>query len=148
MTAATVSETYLLDVNVLIALAWPAHVHHGRAHAWFDGLSEAWATTPITESAFVRLSTNPAVVGDRVPVSQAITVLGAIRALPRHVFIADDSSLSTPAVALDRVVTSRQITDAHLVNLAAGANTVLATLDRGIVELLAPSDRHCVLVLP
>jgi predicted nucleic acid-binding protein len=25
----------LLDVNVLIALAWPNHVHHGIARNWF-----------------------------------------------------------------------------------------------------------------
>ena len=25
---------YLLDVNVLIALAWPNHVHHAAAHTW------------------------------------------------------------------------------------------------------------------
>lgn len=26
----------LLDVNVLIALAWPTHIHHEAAHAWFN----------------------------------------------------------------------------------------------------------------
>ena len=36
--------TYLLDVNVLIALIDPGHVQHEIAHDWFlrDGLS-AWA---------------------------------------------------------------------------------------------------------
>jgi predicted nucleic acid-binding protein len=26
----------LLDVNVLIALAWPNHVHHDLAQTWFE----------------------------------------------------------------------------------------------------------------
>jgi len=26
---------HLLDVNVLLALAWPNHVQHTRAHGWF-----------------------------------------------------------------------------------------------------------------
>ena len=26
----------LLDVNVLVALAWPNHVHHTQAHRWFS----------------------------------------------------------------------------------------------------------------
>ena len=31
-----VAVTALLDVNVLIALAWPNHVHHAAARAWFE----------------------------------------------------------------------------------------------------------------
>jgi len=27
--------SYLLDINVLLALAWPNHVHHGPALTWF-----------------------------------------------------------------------------------------------------------------
>lgn len=30
----------LPDVNVLVALAWPNHVRHGRAHAWFAELGQ------------------------------------------------------------------------------------------------------------
>ncbi len=26
----------LLDVNVIVALAWPNHVHHESAHRWFS----------------------------------------------------------------------------------------------------------------
>jgi predicted nucleic acid-binding protein len=26
----------LLDVNVLVAFAWPNHVHHSAAQHWFD----------------------------------------------------------------------------------------------------------------
>lgn len=35
----------LLDVNVLIALAWPNHVHHDAAGSWFARLRRTgWAT--------------------------------------------------------------------------------------------------------
>jgi uncharacterized protein len=35
----------LLDLNLLIALAWPSHVHHPQAHAWFaDRAPSGWAT--------------------------------------------------------------------------------------------------------
>lgn len=30
--------TLLLDVNVLVAVAWPSHADHTRARAWFTGL--------------------------------------------------------------------------------------------------------------
>ncbi len=138
---------YLLDVNVLIALAWPNHLHHARAQVWWAGV-ERWATTPVTESAFVRLSVNPAVVGRGVTVAEALALLRAVRSTPGHVFIPDESSLVSARVDLSRVATSRQITDAHLVNVAAGAGAVLATLDAGIAELLAPADRALVALLP
>ena len=49
----------LPDVNVLIALAWPNHVHHDPARSWFAAnLNTGWATCPLTEAGFVRLSCN------------------------------------------------------------------------------------------
>ena len=69
------TKPHLLDLNVLIALAWPQHVHHDRAHTWFAGRTTEWLTTPITEAGFVRLSTNPAVVTHRVSMSDALGML-------------------------------------------------------------------------
>ena len=37
--------TALLDVNVLMALAWPNHVHHAPARSWFNARRKSgWAT--------------------------------------------------------------------------------------------------------
>ena len=141
-------EPYLLDLNVLIALAWPQHVHHARAHSWFDSLTGPWMTTPITETGFVRLSTNPAVVTETITMATALGMLSALRSVPRHAFLPDDSSLAAPKIALGALATSGQITDAHLVNLAAMSGAVLATLDRDIERMLDPADRRHVAVLP
>jgi len=43
---------FLLDVNALIALLDPMHAQHGRAHEWFAGNVAAWASCPLTQSAF------------------------------------------------------------------------------------------------
>ncbi len=52
----------LFDLDVLIALSWPRHVHHARAHDGFaDRGEEPWATTPITEAGYLLLSTNTTV---------------------------------------------------------------------------------------
>ena len=75
-------------------------------------------------------------------------MLGAIRDTPGHTFLSDDSTLAQPAIDLTRVATHAQITDAHLVNLAATTQSVLATMDAGIHSMLAPADRRHVLVLP
>ncbi|MBD3941898.1 hypothetical protein IF188_09350 [Microbacterium sp. NEAU-LLC] len=132
---------------MLIALAWPTHVHHRRARSWWD-TAEEWATTPVTESAFVRLSINPHVVGTPVTVPTALAMLAAIRATPGCRFVPDGASLTTPSIGLDRVATPGQITDVHLVNLAASTGLILATLDAGILDMLAPDDRRHVLLLP
>ncbi|MEP6843368.1 MAG: TA system VapC family ribonuclease toxin [Pseudolysinimonas sp.] len=142
------TEPHLLDLNVLIALAWPQHVHHARAHAWFESLTSPWMTTPVTEAGFVRLSTNRAVVTEAVSMATALAMLSAMRAVPGHTFLPDDSGLAAPVIALDALATSSQVTDAHLVNLAASSGAVLATLDRGIERILCAADRRHVSLLP
>ena len=55
------SHIALLDVNVLVALFDPDHVHHTLAHDWFaDEGTAGWATCPVTENGFVRVLANPA----------------------------------------------------------------------------------------
>jgi predicted nucleic acid-binding protein len=46
----------LPDVNVLIALFDPAHIHHEPAHTWFAvACEDGWATCPLTENGFLRV---------------------------------------------------------------------------------------------
>ncbi|HWH97831.1 MAG TPA: TA system VapC family ribonuclease toxin [Pseudolysinimonas sp.] len=142
------TEPHLLDLNVLIALAWPQHVHHERVHAWFATLTTTWMTTPITELGFVRLSTNPSVVTHRVSMNDALAMLAAMRGVPGHAYLQDTSTLAAPVISLAALATSRQVTDAHLVNLAAASGARLATLDRGIEQMLAPNDREHLVVVP
>ena len=141
------STCYLLDVNVIIALAVPTHVHHGRAHGWFDTVG-AWATTPFTEAAFLRLLGDRHVVGTPVPMARAIRMLERLHAEERHRFVIDGASLATSSIDLARLVSSRDVTDMHLVDLAARNACVLATLDRDIPRMLADEDRRHVVVIP
>lgn len=134
------SRVALLDVNVLVALAWPNHVHHADARRFLRGLEpDQWATTPVTEAGFVRVSANPRAVGDALKPVEALEVLRAMRAQPGHRFLPDDVELvvdQPPDAA--RVVTHRQVTDAHLLAVARRHGAVLASFDRGI-EALDPA---------
>ena len=128
----------LLDVNVLIALTWPTHVHHARARAWFEGRADSsWATCPLTELGFVRVSANPRIIADAVTPREAIAVLQDLRALPCHVFWPDTLSVepSGPLASLS-LVGHRQTTDAYLLALARANDGMLATLDAGLAGLL------------
>lgn len=125
----------LLDVNVLIALAWPSHVHHSPAHEWFRAQS-SWATCALTECGFVRVSSNATVIPYASTPAAAIQLLSEIVALPGHEFWADDvRNVVGSGVDPSLVVGHRQVTDAHLLALAAARGGRLATLDRGLRHL-------------
>lgn len=124
----------LLDVNALVALAWDSHVHHSAVRVWFAANSAAgWATCPITESGFVRVSSNPKVLPIAITVATARQVLSALRAVDGHRFLSDDVSLTDGDVpAIDG---HRQVTDAHLLTLARRRGARLVTFDTAIGAL-------------
>ena len=140
----------LFDVNTLVALAWPSHVHHEVAQRWFRAHARAgWATCPLTHSSFVRVSSNTKILPDAKSPREAIDLLRRIVAQPHHVFWSDDFSIAgTQWVAVDRLTGYRQVTDAHLLGLALKRGGRLVTLDRGVRDLIpAGFDKFRVTVL-
>lgn len=127
----------LLDVNVLVALAWPNHVHHDLALAWFEKHSgSGWATGPVTQSGFVRVSSNRRVMPEAKTPAEALLLLERIVSLPDHRFWEDDTSLvESQTIAREKLVGHRQVTDAHLLALAIRHGGRLATLDAGIERI-------------
>jgi toxin-antitoxin system PIN domain toxin len=124
----------LLDVNALVALAWDSHVHHARIREWFERHGErGWATCPVSESGFVRVSSNPKVLPSPIGVAAARQVLARLRAAGSHRFLADDVSLTDSDVP--DVTGYRQVTDAHLLTLARRRGVLLITFDAGIATL-------------
>lgn len=121
-----------------MALAWPNHVHHDAATAWFQKARRAgWATCPVTQAGFVRVSSNPRAIPGAVSPRTAFEVLERITALPEHRFFADDIDLSTSSLVFrERIVGFRQVTDAHLLAVAVRNGGRLATFDRGLLDLV------------
>jgi hypothetical protein len=139
---------YLLDVNVLLALFWPAHEFHRTAQRWFESIGESrWATTPITQIGFVRNASNPVVSRDATRPRDAVTLLEGNLRHPRHVFWAGNLGVDALRGAFDSPYAGyRQVTDAWLVALAAHERGKLATFDRGIPELVGDRARREALV--
>lgn len=123
----------LLDVNALVALAWDTHVHHEAIAAWFDGGNGPWATCPVSEAGFVRISSNPKVLVGALSVDEARSVMCDLRAVGSHRFLPNDVSL-TDADA-PRIAGHRQVTDALLLTVARRAGVPLVTFDAAIVTL-------------
>ncbi len=124
--------TFLLDVNVLIALIDPAHVSHDTAHRWFESRGQAaWATCPLTENGVIRIVGHPKYPG--APGSPAVVagIVAHLRTLPGHVFWPDDISLvGDPRINPARILSSGQVTDTYLLALAAIHGGQLASFDR------------------
>jgi toxin-antitoxin system PIN domain toxin len=142
--------TFLLDVNVLVALAWPSHVHHAAADAWFveDG-RKAWATTPVTENGFVRVSSNPRAIDGAVSPATAVALVAEMRRQRGHAFWPADISLADlDPPDLAAVVGHRQVTDAYLLALARRHEGVLVTFDDGLRPLARTPADPALRVLP
>ena len=141
-------RTTLLDVNVLIALLWPAHEHHEGAHRWFGSRGKThWATCPLTQLAFVRIVSSPAFSSDALAPSEALALLDRNLAHPGHEFWPDDVGLGNAVGPVaGRLQGSRQLTDAYLLGLASRRHGLLASFDRGL-RSLAPGGRLSTLEL-
>jgi hypothetical protein len=149
-----VNRIALLDVNVLVALFDPDHIHHDVAHDWFADAGRAgWATSPVTESGFIRVLSNPAYRGT---VARAADLAGRLRRFcdsAGHVFWADELSLLNGSLFdLSRIAGHRQLTDVYLLGQAQSRGGRLVTFDRTIpvravkgatadsLEVIAPVD--------
>lgn len=129
----------LLDVNALVALAWDSHVHHAAIRQWFAvNAGNGWATCPLTESGFIRVSSNPVVLPSAIGTDDARRVLVALRAVGEHRFLIDDVSMADGDIP--RLVGHQQVSDAHLVTLARRNHTRLITFDSGALSLGGRTD--------
>lgn len=127
----------LLDVNMLVALSWPSHIHHAVAQDWFTAnYHSGWATCPITQTAFVRISSNPRIIRDAVEPLEAITLLKRIVAIEYHVFWSDVISIDDKAVPTALLAGHNQVVDAYLLGLCIHHEGRLVTLDRDAASLL------------
>jgi uncharacterized protein len=124
----------LLDVNVLIALHDPQHVHHELAVDWFVMHAElGWASCPLTQNGMLRIMSQAAYPNaQRMP--DLMRLLERSLNAPQHDFWADDISL-VDAQRFDRAQISghRQLTDLYLLALAVKRRGRFVTFDARIV---------------
>jgi uncharacterized protein len=127
--------TFLLDVNVLIALIDPAHIQHDPAHIWFarEG-GHSWATCPLTENALLRIVGNPRYPNSPGTPAAVVPIFEGLCALAGHEFWPDDISvLDSSVVDPSRLLGFSQVTDTYLLALARAHKGLLATFDRRLV---------------
>jgi toxin-antitoxin system PIN domain toxin len=127
-----VSGPALLDVNVIVALFDPNHIHHEPAHRWFaQQRASSWATCPLTENGVMRVLSNPTYSSVAERPHEVARRLAAFRASGHHVFWCDDVSICDAGV-FGLSIGHRQLTDVYLLGLATAHDGCLATFDRSV----------------
>jgi hypothetical protein len=136
--------TFLLDVNVLVALIDPAHVQHEPAHSWFVSEGhENWATCPLTENGVVRIVSHPRYPGAPGTPAAIAAIVARFCALPGHTFWPDDISLlDEKRIDPSRLLSHGQVTDTYLLALAHAHGGKLATFDRRLVATAVHGGRE------
>ena len=124
----------LLDVNVLVALFNPDHVHHEAAHDWFAGArANGWATCAVTETGLLRILSNPNYWSEFERTATLVKRLRQFCGSGNHRFWEQTVSLRDRKLFdLAHLAGHRQITDVYLLGLAQRMGGQLATFDRAI----------------
>ncbi|CAN7467589.1 TA system VapC family ribonuclease toxin [Mesorhizobium sp. LjRoot246] len=142
--------TFLLDVNVLIALIDPAHVAHDDAHRWFESTGHhSWATCPITENGVIRIVGNPKYPNSPGSPAVVAPIIAKLHALAGHQFWPDDISLvGSREIDAGKILTSAQVTDSYLLVLAKSHDGELATFDRKLSTAAVKAGKATLHLIP
>jgi toxin-antitoxin system PIN domain toxin len=139
---------HLLDVNVVIAILDPLHIHHERAHRWFAARGEdTWHTSPTVQNGVVRVVSH-AKYPNSQPTPVVVESLMSLVAHPAHQFVADSVSLLDGSLHSERLLSSGQVTDTYLLHLALSHGAQLATFDTRLVTSAVPGGAAAVLHIP
>ena len=133
----------LPDVNLLFAIVNQDHAAHMAASQWFDCV-EQFALTPVTLNGLLRLLLNPVAMPNTPAPRQALRAVDSLRAAKGAVFWPDDLVPGSKMRFAYAISGHRQVTDLHLLNLAAAHGGRLVTFNQKITAVLNPRDRKYV----
>lgn len=123
------------DVNVWLAAAWSRHSKHTRAKNWIDAEESDLVFCRISQMAFLRLLTNPAVTReDALSRRHAWDVFDNLIADPRIRLLAEPQGLDALWMAFSKREDRSHLlwTDDYLAAFAQAADADLVTFDRAL----------------
>jgi uncharacterized protein len=135
----------LLDVNVLIAMFDFKHIMHAPARRWFSGWAGQFASCPITELGFVRITSNPRYENPFPNIDEAIALVSAFKKHAQYCFLPDSISVAE-ANNKYGLCNHKQSTDRYLLRLAMSHGARLITFDAAI-QAFDEQERNAILKL-
>lgn len=127
--------SYLVDVNIWLALVYDYHAHHELVLHWFETLPNQTALCcRIVQLALFRLLTNPSVMQSRVKAkSEAWRIWDQLLSDERVMFLAEPDDLEAEMRRLTKTQPAghKQWMDAYLAAFAICSHLEIATVDQG-----------------
>jgi len=134
---------FLPDVNLWLALAFDKHVHHLVAKKWFGGIPDGDCSfCRMTQQGFLRLATNPKVLGDEtVTLADAWRLYDRLFCDARVAFAMEPEGLEPlwRGHTRARSFSPKVWNDAYLAAFAQAAGFGLVTFDRGFAQFTGPA---------
>ncbi len=128
----------LCDINVLIALIYEGHLHHGLAKTWLNRQNDkdAIAICRVSQLGLLRILTTKAAMGDAVLTMEAAWQTYELLMQDERFIFLPEPAWSTMNVGLKQLTTTQQASpkvwqDAYLAAFALECNLKLVTFDRG-----------------
>lgn len=125
---------FLFDVNAVLALLDPLHVHHDAAHQWLHRQTPIrWLTCSLVENGVIRVASQPKYPNCLGSTSRVREILQRAIQQVRAESCAQEISLLDNSILLrpEQLAPSR-VSDLYLLALAAANRARLATFDRRI----------------
>lgn len=130
------SVRFLLDVNVLLSLAFSNHPMHHTASAWFHKPKpRPWASCALTQGGFLRTA-GKLLGGSHTAISNALAGFEQTCLATDHEYWSvEENLMDLTERERSRLIGKGQITDMQLLMLAHNKKGLLVTMDKGIKEL-------------
>jgi uncharacterized protein len=148
--------SYLIDVNVWLAITWGSHRQNRNALRWYDALPAGGDQTELvfcrlTMLGLLRLLTNPAVMGDdTLTLGAAFEVYDQVSQDERVTMIDEprgvESFLRDAAKPHMRRAATKAVTDCYLAAFAEAIGAALVTFDKALAHT-ARLRRNAVVLL-
>ena len=124
------------DVNVLLALARPDHVHHDRVRPWWSAQSDLAMVMTVLDLVWVgvvRIATNHRVFPEPSGLDEVVAFVEAVRAQPN---CRDFPTQQSPVPLFlqecaQASAIANHVTDAYIAAAARSIGASVATFDRG-----------------
>ena len=131
--------SYLIDINVWLAMTWDRHPQHAAAR-WYQSTDRvAFWFCRFTMLGFIRLLTNRQVMGgSTVALGAAFGLYDRWKQDPRVGLVAEPPGMETlfrqAATPFAKPAASKAVADCYLVGFAEASGAQVVTFDRGLAR--------------
>jgi len=130
--------SYLIDINVWLAMTWDRHPQHASATRWYESSDRvAFWFCRFTMLGFMRLLTNRQVMGDStITLGAAFELYDRWKQDPRVGLAAEPQGVETlfrrATAPFAKLPATKAVADCYLVAFAEAAGAHLVTFDKGL----------------